>query len=190
MYLGFGLFVLIGGVLAVAATKPDDLHVARTALVSAPPDEVFAIINDLHQWGKWSPYDKYDPQMKKVLKGADSGPGAIYEWNGNDNVGEGRLTIMESKPAELVKMKLEFSRPFECTNEVNFKLEPTDGGTRVSWIMDGKNTFFSKVISVFISMDGMVGSQFEEGLENLNKLVKSSAGKVDATPDGQVDATK
>lgn len=176
-YIGIALVVFVGGVLAIAATKPDDLHVERNALVSASPGVVFAIINDLHRWNEWSPYDKLDPNMKKTHKGAEAGPGASYEWNGNDNVGEGRLTIVDSKPGELVAMKLEFTRPFNCQNTVNFKLEPTDGGTRVHWIMDGKTNFFCKVMSVFISMDEMCGAQFEEGLASLNNVAKADEAK-------------
>ena len=107
--------------------------------------------------------------MKKTFEGPSSGPGAIYAWNGNNEVGEGRMTIVESKPGELVTMKLEFSRPFKCTNEVNFKLEPSGGGTRVSWIMDGKNNFMTKAMSLFMNMDKMVGKDFEQGLANLNQ---------------------
>lgn len=177
LYIGIALVVFVGGVLAIAATKPDDLHVERSALVSAPPPVVFAIINDLHRWSEWSPYEKYDPNMKKAIKGPDAGPGATYEWNGNDNVGEGKLTIAASKPDEIITMKLEFTRPFNCQNDVNFKLEPTDGGTRVRWIMDGKTNFFCKVMSVFISMDEMCGAQFEEGLANLNTLAKADEAK-------------
>ena len=111
--------------------------------------------------------------MKKTFEGPSAGPGAIYTWNGNNQVGEGRLTIVDSKPGELVSMKLEFSRPFKATNEVNFKLVPSEGGTRVSWIMDGKNNFMSKAMSVFMDMDKMVGKDFEQGLANLNTVAQA-----------------
>ena len=113
--------------------------------------------------------------MKKTFEGPSSGPGASYAWNGNNAVGEGRLTIVESKPAELITMKLEFSRPFKCTNEVNFKLEPSPGGTRVSWIMDGKNNFMTKAMSLFMNMDKMVGKDFEQGLANLSGVAQGRA---------------
>lgn len=177
LYLGIALVVFVGGVLAIAATKSDDLHVERSALISASPSVVFAIITDLHRWSEWSPYDKYDPNMKKTIKGAESGTGAIYEWNGNDNVGEGRLTIAEARPNELVAMKLEFIRPFEGLNDVKYKIEPTEGGSRVSWIMDGKMNYFCKVMSVFISMEKMCGADFEAGLANLNNVAKADEAK-------------
>ncbi len=138
---------------------------------------IFSIINDLHQWGLWSPYDKRDPNMKKTFDGPRSGPGAVYSWNGNNDVGEGRLTITGSKPGELVSMKLEFSRPFKATNDVNFKLEPSQGGTRVSWIMDGKHNFVMKAMSLFMNMDQMVGKDFEQGLANLSAMAHAEAVK-------------
>ena len=111
--------------------------------------------------------------MKKTFAGSNDGPGAIYTWNGNSQVGEGRLTIMESKPGELVSMKLEFSRPFKATNQVNFKLAPSEGGTRVSWIMDGTNNFMSKAMSLIMNMDKMVGKDFEQGLANLDTVAQA-----------------
>jgi hypothetical protein len=171
--IGIGVLVLIIAAIAFIATRPTDCRIQRSAQVSAPPDVVFAIINDLHQWDKWSPYDKRDPNMKKTFAGSNDGPGAIYTWNGNNEVGEGRLTIMESKPGELVSMKLEFSRPFKATNQVNFKLAPSDGGTRVSWIMDGKNNFMTKAMSLIMNMDKMVGNDFEQGLDNLDTVARA-----------------
>jgi Polyketide cyclase / dehydrase and lipid transport len=173
--IGIAIILLIVAAIVFVATRPANFRVQRSAQVSAPPDVVFSIINDLHRWGKWSQYDKRDPSMKKTFAGPSEGPGAIYTWNGNSEVGEGRLTIMESKPGQLVSMKLEFSKPFKCTNQVNFKLEPCDGGTRVSWIMDGKNNFVSKAMSVFMDMDKMVGKDFEQGLANLHKVAQSEA---------------
>jgi hypothetical protein len=176
--IGVGIVLLIIAAIAFVATRPGRCHYERSAVVAAPPDAIFAIINDLHQWGRWSPYDKRDPNMKKSFAGPSSGPGAVYEWNGNKDVGEGRLTIEESRPGELVRMKLEFTRPFKCNNQVNFKLEPSPGGTRVSWIMDGTNNFIGKLMSVFMDMDKMVGSDFEQGLANLNRVVTAETSAV------------
>lgn len=175
--LGLALMLLIGGLLAFASTRPDEMHIERTADVKAPALVVFNIINNLQRWSEWSPYDKFDPNMKKSFKGPQQGPGAIYEWNGNGNVGEGRLTITDSKPGEIVTMKLEFTRPFNCNNQVNFRLTPTDKGTQVSWIMDGKNTLMSKVMGIFMDMDAMVGGDFVEGLKNLDKVAQADAAK-------------
>ncbi|WP_010582867.1 SRPBCC family protein [Schlesneria paludicola] len=165
---------LMAVVLAVIiATRPDTYRVERTEQVHAPCDVVFRIINDLKQWRRWSPYDKRDPEMKVKWSGADQGPGAIYDWNGNKDVGEGRLTIVDSKPNEYVAMKLEISRPFKCENDVKFALVPNSDGTRVSWILDGKNNLISKAFSLIVSMDKMVGKDFEEGLSKLNSIAQS-----------------
>ena len=173
LLIGIAILVVLVAAVAFIATRPANFRIQRSAQVGAPPPVIFAIINDLHQWGRWSPYDKRDPNMKKTFAGSARGPGAIYTWNGNNEVGEGRLTIEESKPGELVRMKLEFSRPFKATNEVNFKLEPSEGGTRVSWIMDGKNNFMTKAMSLVMNMDKMVGKEFEQGLANLNAAAQA-----------------
>jgi hypothetical protein len=168
----FVLLIVVGVALALIATRPNEFRSERSALINAAPDAVFSIINDLHQWGRWSPYDKRDPNMRKSFEGPSSGPGASYAWNGNSQVGEGRLTIVDTKPGERVTMKLEFTRPFKATNEVNFKLAPSNGGTRVSWIMDGKNNFMTKAMSLCMNMDKMVGKDFEQGLANLNTVAQ------------------
>jgi Polyketide cyclase / dehydrase and lipid transport len=175
IYIAIGVMVLlILGALAFIATRPDDFRIQRSAQVDASPDAVFSIINEVRRWGEWSPYEKRDPNMKKTFEGPPSGPGASYSWNGNNDVGEGRMTIVQSKPGELVSMKLEFSRPFKCTNEVNFKLAPSDGGTRVSWMMDGKHNIMMKAMSLFMDLDKMVGKDFEDGLANLNCLAQGA----------------
>jgi hypothetical protein len=164
--------VLFVALFVFIKMRPTDFRIQRSGQVSAPRDVVFGIINDVHQWTLWSPYDKRDPNMKKTYEGPAAGPGASYAWNGNNDVGEGCMTIIQSKLGELITMKLEFTRPFKATNEVNFKLEPSDGGTRVSWIMDGKHNFMMKAMSLFMNMDKMVGKDFEEGLANLNTLAQ------------------
>jgi carbon monoxide dehydrogenase subunit G len=175
LIIGIGVVVLILlGLVAYVATRPTDFRIERSAQVSAPREVVFGIINDFRQWGRWSPFDKRDPNMKKNFEGPASGPGAIYTWNGNSEAGEGRMTIVESKPGELISMKLEFSRPFKASNVVNFKLAPSEGGTRVSWIMDGKHNFVMKAMSLFMDMDKMVGKDFEQGLVNLNSVAQAT----------------
>lgn len=178
LYIGIGVAVFLLALVAFIASRPTDYRVERSATVSAPPDAVFGVINDLHQWGLWSPYDSRDPNMKKTYSGTEAGPGAAYAWNGNKDVGEGKLTIVSSKPGELVTMNLEFTRPFACTNEVNFKIEPVAGGSRVSWIMDGKNNFMSKTFGLFMNMDKMIGTDFEKGLGNLGNVMQSRTAVV------------
>ena len=177
VYIAVAVLVLIVAVIAFIATRPAYSRIQRSAQINAPADVVFSIINDLRRWAEWSPYDKRDPNMKKTFEGPSAGPGAIYIWNGNSQVGEGRLTIVESKPGELVSMRLEFSRPFKCDNQVNFRIVPSDGGTRVSWIMDGKNNFMGKFMSLIMDMDKMVGTDFEHGLANLNTVAHAEAQK-------------
>ena len=171
--IGIGVLVVLIAVLAIIATRPGDFRIQRSAQISAPGDVVFSIINDLRQWEKWSPYDKRDPAMKKTFEGPSAGPGAIYGWNGNDKVGAGRMTIVESKPGELVSTKLQFFRPFACTNQVNFILVPSGTGTQVTWAMNGKNSFMGKAMSLLMNMDKMVGKDFEQGLANLNAVVRA-----------------
>lgn len=162
--------VLVGGLLAFAASKPSGFHYERSAQVDSPPEAVFPIINDLHNWDRWSPWEKRDPKMKKTHSGAESGPGAVYEWEGNGQVGAGRMTVMKVDPPRLVNMKLEFFKPFVGTNDVNFHVVPSGTGSKVTWAMDGKSAFPVKVMSIFMDMDKMIGRDFEEGLSNLNAV--------------------
>jgi uncharacterized protein YndB with AHSA1/START domain len=159
--------VLVGALLAFAATKPDTFRVQRAASIKAPPETIFPLINDLHSWGAWSPWEKLDPAMKRTHSGAASGKGAVYEWEGNGEVGAGRMEIVAASPPSAVRIKLDFLKPFEAHNFAEFTLEPRGGATSVTWAMYGPNTYVSKLMSVFFSMDSMVGKSFETGLANL-----------------------
>jgi uncharacterized protein YndB with AHSA1/START domain len=159
--------VLVGALLAFAATKPDSFRVQRTASIKAPPEKIFPLINDLHSWGAWSPWEKLDPAMKRTHSGAASGKGAVYEWAGNGEVGAGRMEIVEASPPSAVRIKLDFLKPFEAHNFAEFTLEPKGDATDVTWAMYGPSNYVSKLMSVFFSMDSMVGKSFEAGLSNL-----------------------
>ena len=159
--------VLVGALLAFAATKPDTFRVQRAASIKAPPEKIFPLINDLHSWGAWSPWEKLDPAMKRTHSGAASGKGAVYEWEGNGEVGAGRMEIVAASPPSAVRIKLDFLKPFEAHNFAEFTLEPKGDATNVTWAMYGPNTYVSKLMSVFFSMDSMVGKSFESGLANL-----------------------
>ena len=159
--------VLIAGVLIFAATKPDTFRVQRAASIKAPPEKVFALINDFNRWGAWSPWEKKDPAMKRTFGATTSGKGAVYAWEGNKDVGQGRMEIAESVPPGRVAIKLDFVKPFEAHNIVEFKLEPKGDMTNVTWAMQGPTPYFAKIIHVFINMDSMVGQDFEAGLANL-----------------------
>lgn len=159
--------VLIAAILIFAATRPDDFRVQRAASIKAPPEKVFALINDFNRWGAWSPWEKKDPAMKRTFGSVTSGKGAKYAWEGNKDVGKGSMEIAESSPSSKVTIKLDFIEPFEGHNIVDFTLEPKGDSTNVTWSMHGPMPFISKVISVFCNMDSMIGKDFEAGLSNL-----------------------
>jgi uncharacterized protein YndB with AHSA1/START domain len=159
------------------ATRPADFRIARTVRIGAPPAAVFAQVNDFHNWEAWSPYAKRDPAMKKSFEGAPAGPGAIYAWSGNHEVGEGRSTIVESRPGELIRIKLEFVRPFAATNSAEFTFRPEGDRTVVTWSLAGRHNFMGKAAGLFMDMDRMVGGDFETGLSQLRSVSEASAGR-------------
>jgi hypothetical protein len=173
--LALGLFVV--GVLALAATKPDEFRVQRSITVNAPQQAVFELVNDYRNWAAWSPWEKKDPAMKRSFSGAASGQGARYAWDGNGEVGKGSMTITESTPAR-VALDLDFEKPFEGHNKVVFALESKGLTTDVTWSMHGPSPFFSKVIQVFCNMDTMIGAEFEKGLAAMKaEAEKRASGK-------------
>lgn len=178
------LLVIVAGLCTFILTRPATFHIERSATVAAPPEIVYARLDNFHRWPEWSPWEKLDPNMKRTYSGPESGPGASYAWTGNDKVGEGRMTIEEATPASKVAMKLEFIKPFPATNTATFVLVPEGNATKVTWAMDGKNNFMSKAFSVFMNMDKMVGTDFEKGLANLNTIAARDAqAAATAVPD-------
>lgn len=162
--------------LIVAAFQHDDCRVERSTLVSAPAAAAFAYVNDLHRWQEISPYVKLDPAAKYTFAGPAAGPGASMAWTGNGKIGEGSLTIVESRPSELVRLRLLFVRPFKCDNVVEFTFAPAGAGqTRVTWTMSGKNNFIAKAMSLVINMDKMVGRDFEVGLASIKARAEADA---------------
>jgi hypothetical protein len=161
----------------VVAMQPADFRVVRNATMSAPPQAVFVQVDDLRKWEAWNPWQKMDPAMKITYAGPPSGPGASYAWAGNNQVGEGRLTITESRPNDLVRIKLEFLKPLSATNTATFTFKPQGDQTAVTWSMEGRNNFLAKAIHLCMNMDRMVGSQFEKGLADMKKVVESAARK-------------
>ena len=159
--------------IAVVAMQPSDFRVARTATISAPAPAVFAQVNDFHNWEEWSPWAKLDPAAKNSFEGPSAGSGAIFRWAGNKEVGEGSMTITESRPSDLIRIKLEFLKPFQATNTAEFTFKPEGNQTAVTWSMAGKNNFISKAICLFMNMDKMVGGKFEEGLASLKSVVEA-----------------
>lgn len=170
--IAVALVVLVAAVLIYAATKPDTFRVQRTASIQAPPEKIFPYVNDLNRFAAWSPYEKKDPAMKKSYRGPAAGKGAISEWDGNKDVGQGRIEIVDSSPASKVTMNLEMLKPFEAHNVVEFTLEPHGDATRVTWAMQGQVPYLAKIVHVFFDMDKMVGTDFENGLANLKAVVE------------------
>ena len=166
------IVVLIAGVLIFATTKPDTFTVQRSTTIKAPPEKIFAVVNDFHRWPDWSPWEKLDPAMKRTLGGATSGKGATYAWEGNSKAGAGRMEIVESTPASKVGMQLDFIKPFEGHNIAEFTLTPQGDSTQVNWVMRGPTPFVSKLMQVFVSLDTMIGKDFDEGLANLKRLTE------------------
>jgi uncharacterized protein YndB with AHSA1/START domain len=168
--------IAIAIVLILAATKPDTFRVQRATTVKAPPEKIFPLINDFHQWGTWSPYENKDPAMKRSYSGAASGKGAVYAWDGNKNVGSGRMEILDTSAPSKIVIKLDFFTPFEGHNTAEFTMLPqgdaTNVTTNVTWLMHGPSPFMGKIMHVFINMDRMVGKDFEIGLANLKKITE------------------
>ncbi|MBS0531639.1 MAG: SRPBCC family protein [Proteobacteria bacterium] len=167
------LVVAAAVVLVLAMSKPDIFRVERSATIKAPPDKIFPMIADFHRWGQWSPYETRDPGMKRTFSGTNSGKGSVYGWEGNSNVGSGRMEILDAPAPRAVVIKLDFLKPFEAHNTAEFTLQPQGDGTRVTWAMQGPTPFIGKIMHVFINMDRMVGTDFEAGLANLRKATES-----------------
>ena len=156
--------VLVGAVLVVAATRPDDFSVQRSASIKAPPEKIYPMLADFRQWPAWSPWEKLDPDMKRTLSGPASGPGATYAWQGSSKVGAGRMEIKQVTAPTKVEIQLDFIKPFEGHNVTDFTLVPRGDATEVTWLMRGPAPFVSKLMGVFVDMDKMIGKDFEAGL--------------------------
>ena len=164
--------LLVAAILIYAATRPDAFRIERSTSIKAPPEKVFALINDFHQWEAWSPWEKIDPEIKRTYRGALSGKGAVYAWSGNKDIGQGRMEIIESSSPASVVLKLDFITPFEAHNTVEFTLVAQGNSTTVTQAMYGPSPFISKLMGLFFSMEKMVGEKYEEGLANLKLIAE------------------
>ncbi len=171
--IGIAVVVLLAALLIYAATQPDTFRVQRATSIKAPPERIFAVLNDFLRWDAWSPWEKKDPAMKRTFSAVTSGKGAVYAWEGNRDVGQGRMEIAESVAPSKVAIKLDFVKPFETHNIVEFTLEPKGDSTQVTWAMQGPMPYVSKLITVFVNMDGMIGKDFESGLANLKAVTEN-----------------
>ena len=160
---------------AFVAMQPSEYRVARSATIAAPPAAVFEQVNDFHKWEAWSPWAKLDPDAKATFEGPPAGPGAIFKWSGNNEVGEGTMTVTESRPAHLISIKLDFVKPMAGTSTTEFTFKPQGDQTNVTWAMFGQNNFVSRAICMFMNQDKMVGGYFEQGLENLKAMTEAAA---------------
>ena len=166
------LAAAIAIVLILAATKPDRFQVQRAAVIKAPAEGIFPLISDFHQWKGWSPWEDKDPAMKRTYSGAAAGRGAVYAWDGNRNVGSGRMEILEASAPSKIVINLDFITPFEGHNTAEFTMQPQGDATNLTWVMHGPTPFMMKVMHVFINMDRMIGKDFEIGLANLKRLTE------------------
>ena len=169
--IGLALVLLIAALLIFAATRPDSFSVERRIVIQAPPEKIQPLIADFHRWADWSPWEKLDPAMQRTFGGPPAGVGATYGWQGNKDVGRGRMEVKAAAP-DKVSIQLDFIEPFEAHNTADFLLAPKDGGTEVRWVMFGPSTFVTKLMGVFVSMDAMIGKDFEQGLANLKALAE------------------
>ena len=154
------------------ASRPANFKVERSLLISAPAEKIFPEVNDFSHWQAWSPWAKMDPQAKNTFEGSASGVGAVFSWVGNTKVGEGCMTITESEPSSLIRMKLEFKKPFKAVSSAEFTFKPEGSQARVTWSMSGNNNFVGKAMSLVINCDKMVGGQFEQGLASIKAIVE------------------
>ena len=166
------LAVAIAVILSLAATKPATLRVVRAIDIKAPAEEIFSLISDFHQWVSWSPYEKKDPAMKRTYGGADSGKGATYAWDGDKNVGSGRMEILEATAPSKIVIKLDFFTPFEGHNTAEFTMAPAGDTTTVTWAMYGPSPYIAKLMGTFMNLDRMIGRDFETGLANLKTVAE------------------
>jgi hypothetical protein len=173
--VSLALAVAVVGFVAVVVSRPSTYRVERSITVAAPVDLPFGLVNDFHRWHFWSPWDALDPKMEKTFDGAYAGPGATYAWSGNDQVGKGKMTILDAKPYDSIHIQLEFLEPWASTNATLFTFQPVAEGIRVTWAMEGHNTFLGKAFSLFLDMDGMIGKDFEKGLASIKTLTETEA---------------
>jgi uncharacterized protein YndB with AHSA1/START domain len=173
--IAVALAVVIAIVLIMALRKPDSFTVRRTALIQAPAERIFPMVNNFQQWAHWSPWESRDPGMQRSFSGPESGKGAVYAWDGNRNVGSGRMEILDASSPSRIFIKLDFFKPFEGHNTAEFTFTPEHiaSATNVIWVMRGPSPFVSKLMQVFMNFDAMIGRDFEAGLANLKKLAES-----------------
>jgi hypothetical protein len=186
MLIALAIFaIIVLAIIVVADSRPDMFHVQRSREIAAQPERISALIQDFHAWTRWSPYEKKDPNLKRAYSGSATGVGSIYAWEGNRNVGSGRMEILAAA-AQKTTIKLDFFKPFKASNTAEFTLEPSANGTRVTWAMFGETKFFCKVMSLFMNMDKMCGRDFEAGLAAMEGAATGPDGAAEGPVQSQV----
>jgi hypothetical protein len=168
------LLAIVAIFVVVVAMQPAEYRVERSATIAAPTSIVFGQVNDFHKWDAWSPWAKLDPNAKMTFEGPESGTGAIAKWSGNGQVGEGQMTLAESKPDELVRIKVEFKKPFEGSTNSEFNFKPEGDQTKVTWSMYGEHDFVGKAFCLILNGKKMMGEDIEKGLTNLKFIVEAA----------------
>ena len=168
------LAAAIAGFAVIVALQPSEFRVVRTTVVAAPTPDVFAQVNDFRSWDAWSPWAKLDPAAKATFEGPPAGEGAVFAWSGNDKVGEGRMTLTDSRPAELVRIRVDFTKPFSGTSMSEFGFKPEGAQTLVTWTTSGTNNFIGKAICLFANMDKMLGGDMEKGLSQMKSVAEAA----------------
>ncbi|WP_426109702.1 SRPBCC family protein [Massilia sp. PWRC2] len=175
--IALGVLAILIVILLMAAMKPNTFSVSRSATIAAPPEKIAALITDFHQWQSWSPWENLDPAMQRSFSGAASGKGAVYRWQGNKEVGSGRMEIVEAASPARTVIKLDFIEPFAASNLTEFSLKADgdhQGGTIATWTMTGPTLFVTRLMTVFVSMDALIGKDFERGLARLKKAAEGA----------------
>jgi hypothetical protein len=168
------LAAVVAAFVAFIALQPSEYRIARSASIAAPAHDTFAQVNDFHKWEAWSPWAKLDPDATTTFEGPSAGEGAIFAWAGNSQIGEGRMTLTESRPAELIRIRLDFVKPMAGTSTAEFTFKPEGDRTAVTWAMAGQNNFVSRAICLFMNQDKMIGGYFEKGLEQLKAVTEAA----------------
>lgn len=175
------LMSLFGVLCVVAAMQPSNFRYSRAATFKATPAAVFEQVNDFHKWGAWSPWAKKDPNAKETIDGATSGQGAKLAWDGNSDVGAGNMEIVESKPNDLVRIRMHFIRPMEGDCDIDLKIEPAADQSKLIWTMSGENGFVGKMFGLFIDCEKMCCDDFDKALANIKAIVESPPVRAEGT---------
>jgi hypothetical protein len=169
------IVVLVAGFAGYVAMQPPEGRVARSVTIAAPPAAIFPHVNELKAWDAWSPWAKLDPNAKTTLAGPPSGNGAVFGWSGNDDIGEGKMTIVESRPTELIKIRTDFTKPFTGTSNTDFTFKPEGDKTLVTWEMRSQQSFLIRAMCIIFNGDKIIGDQFEKGLANLKAVAEKAS---------------